>query len=303
MIYYRETRPGRRRTVKNKKTIIYRPSLKITVPIVIYGDITKYPKNTVLTGGGGNVKCQGHTIMNKNSCKVVVKLTRNWLLQNVLFFSRRFRLFSRFPPKKFPTLTVASFFSSVQRETSTFCALMHIYQLLPYVLSTSFSTHPKPLTWDKKSFQSRWVHFFWHYETFLLFSALWDWFFSENFFIVPPIIFDILQQNGCSKNPKASPLYVFRHYATYRKLQKKFEKKSELFFSIFSFLRVFVVSNCRKSGFRFRVFLSLDMAPTWAVHGLFCIIVYVLSWCICFIIDEKAVRYSWKLWDTPPVET
>ena len=28
--------------------------------------------------------------------------------------------------------------------------LMHIYQLLPYVLSTSFSTHPKRLTWDKK---------------------------------------------------------------------------------------------------------------------------------------------------------
>ena len=44
---------------------------------------------------------------------------------------------------------MASFFSSVQRVTSTFCALMHIYQLLPYVLSTSFSTHPKRLTCDK----------------------------------------------------------------------------------------------------------------------------------------------------------
>ena len=39
-----------------------------------------------------------------------------------------------------------------------------------------------------------------------------------------------------------------------------------IFFSIFSFLRAFVVSSCRKSGFRFRV---LDMAPTWAVPGLF----------------------------------
>ena len=131
---------------------------------------------------------------------------------------------------------------------------MHIYQLLPYVLSTSFSTHPKPLTWDKKPFQSRRVHFFRHYETFLLFSALWDWFFFRIFLLFLPSIFDILQQNGCSKNPKASPFYIFRHYATYRKLQKNSGKN---FFSIFSFLRAFVVSSCRKSGFRFRVFLSL----------------------------------------------
>ena len=64
------------------------------------------------------------------------------------------------------------FFSSVQRDRSTFCALC----TLPYVLSTSFSLHPKPLTWDKKPFQSRRVpfHFFRHYETFLLFSSLWD---------------------------------------------------------------------------------------------------------------------------------
>ena len=39
---------------------------------------------------------------------------------------------------------------------------------------------------------------------------------------------------------------------------KKFSKKnSDFFFSIFSFLRAFVVSSCRKNGFRFRVFLSL----------------------------------------------
>ena len=80
---------------------------------------------------------------------------------------------------------------------------MHIYQLLPYVLNTSFSTHPKRLTWEK-----------------------------------------------------ASPLLHFRHYATYRKLRKKIQKKiRKFFFSIFSFLRAFVVSSCRKSGFR--VFLSL----------------------------------------------
>ena len=56
---------------------------------------------------------------------------------------------------------------------------------------------------------------------------------SEILFIVPPSIFDILQQNGCSKNRKASPFYIFWHYATYRKLQKKFEKKFGNFFSQF----------------------------------------------------------------------
>ena len=85
-------------------------------------------------------------------------------------------------------------------------------------------------------------------------------------FLFFPSIFDILQQNRCSKNPKASPFYIFRHYATYRKLQKNFE----FFFSIFSFLRAFVVSSCRKSGFRFRVFLSLrygaDLGRSRLVH-------------------------------------
>ena len=123
-------------------------------------------------------------------------LDRNCRVLNFVF-SRRFRRKSRL-------LQWLVFFSSDQRVTSTFCALMHIYQLLPYVLSTSFSTHPKRLTWDKKR----------------------------------------------------PPFYIFRHYVTYRKLRKKISKKnSEFFFSIFSFLRAFVVSSCRKSGFR--VFLSL----------------------------------------------
>ena len=101
---------------------------------------------------------------------------------------------------------MASFFSSVQRVTSTFCALrqlMHIYQF---------------------------------YHIYLVFH------------------FQRIQsvQHEVKKRP---PFYIFRHYATYRKLRKKFKKKSEFFFSIFSFLRAFVVSSCRKSGFR--VFLSL----------------------------------------------
>ena len=157
--------------------------------------------------------------------------------------------------RKIPTLTVASFFSSVQSVTSTFCALMqlmHIYQLLPYVLSTSFSKHPKRLTWDKKPFQNRIVHFLWHYETFLLFSALWDWFFPKFLLIVPPINFWFCNRLDVQKIPKRPPFYIFRHYATYRKLWKK--NKKGIFFSVFSFLRAFVVSSCRKS---LRVFLSL----------------------------------------------
>ena len=59
------------------------------------------------------------------------------------------------------------------------------------------------------------------------------------------------------KIPKRPFFYIFRHYETYRKLQKKIRKKIGFFFSIFSFLRAFVVSSCRKSGFRFGVFLSL----------------------------------------------
>ena len=95
--------------------------------------------------------------------------------------------------------------------------------------------------------------------------------FSRNFFSAPPInfSFDILQQNGCSKNPKGSPPFTF--FGTMRltgDFKKKFEKKLGKFFSsIFSFLRTFVVSSCRKSDFR--VLLSLRYAPTWAVPGLF----------------------------------
>ena len=109
---------------------------------------------------------------------------------------------------------------------------MHIYQFLPYVLSTSFSTHPKRLTWDKKR---------------------------------PPFtFFGTMPLTG-----------IF---------EKKFKKKLENFFSIFSFLRAFVVSSCRKSGFR--VFLSLrygaDLGRSRLVFYKFCQIstFYLLSWCL-----------------------
>ena len=131
---------------------------------------------------------------------------------------------------------------------------MHIYQLLPYVLSTSFSTHPKPLTWDKKPFQSRRVHFFRHYETFLLFSALWDWFFSEFFLLFLPSIFDILQQNGCSKNPKASPLLHFLALCDLPETSKKIQKKSDFFSQFLVFWELLLSPVVEKVVF---VFLSL----------------------------------------------
>ena len=44
--------------------------------------------------------------------------------------------------KKFPNHTVASFF----RKFNAIGPLSVHYALLPFVLSTSFSTHPEPLT-------------------------------------------------------------------------------------------------------------------------------------------------------------
>ena len=66
--------------------------------------------------------------------------------------------------------------------------------------------------------------------------------------------FDILQQNGRSKNLKESPLYIFRHYATYRRLQKNFEKKigkifSQFFFHYFDIVRLLLDKrNFRKNS-------------------------------------------------------
>ena len=103
-------------------------------------------------------------------------------------------------------------------------------------------------------------HFFRHYETFPLFSALWlcsNFSFFPEFFLIPlHQFFNILKQNGCTKNPKEFPLLHFSAPCDLPETSKKISKKnSEIFFSVFSFLRAFVVSSCRKSGFR--VFLSL----------------------------------------------
>ena len=95
--------------------------------------------------------------------------------------------------------------------------------------------------------------------------------FFPNFFYCSTHQFSIFCNRMDVQNiPKGPPFYIFRHYATYRKLQKKFRKKFGIFFSIFSFLRAFVASSCTKSGFR--VFLSLrysaDLGRSRLVFGL-----------------------------------
>ena len=110
-----------------------------------------------------------------------------------------------------PTLTVTSFFSSVQRDRSTFCALC----TLPYVLSTSFSTHPKPLKAIPKQKDPP-FHFFDtkrlspFFGTMRLFKFL---IFSRIFFIapkVPPVNFLIFCNRMDVQNiPKGPPFTFF----------------------------------------------------------------------------------------------
>ena len=115
---------------------------------------------------------------------------------------------------------------------SRFGRKSRLLQWLVFFVSSTRSVH---FLCINKPFQSRRVPFplfstlrlspfFRHCETS-------NFSFFLNFFIVPPSIFDILQQNGCSKNPKGSPFYIFWRFATYRRLQKK----SENFFLILFF--------------------------------------------------------------------
>ena len=149
-----------------------------------------------------------------------------------------------------PTLTMgSSFFVSSTRNT-----LLHIYQLLPYVLSTSFSTHPKPLTWDKKPFQSRRVHFFRHWDFPPFFRHCETDFFPKFFYCSSHQFLIFCNRMDVQKIPSIAPFTFFGTMRLTGNFKKIFERKvRKFFFSIFSFLRAFVVS----SGFHFRVFLSL----------------------------------------------
>ena len=69
------------------------------------------------------------------------------------------------------------------------------------------------------------------------------------------------------------------------RLTGNFEKKFGFFFSIFSFLRAFVVSSCKKVVFE--SFWALDMAPNWAVPGLL----------LCVCVQNSALYYAASLGD------
>ena len=82
----------------------------------------------------------------------------------------------------------------------------------------------------------------------------------------PPFnFFDILQQNGRSKNPKGSPFYIFgtmRLTGDFKKVSKKIGK----FFSIFfSFLR----HSATKKGFpqRFRLHFFWSFVAEWMLKN------------------------------------
>ena len=73
------------------------------------------------------------------------------------------------------------------------------------------------------------------------------------------------------KIPKGPPFYIFRHYVTYRKLQK-ISKKIRIFFLNFKFFWELLLSPVVEKVV-FESFWALDTAPTWAVPGLFVIII------------------------------
>ena len=71
-------------------------------------------------------------------------------------------------------------------------------------------------------------------------------------------------------------------FSTYRKFQKNFENKSD-FFSQFLVFRELLSPVVEKVVFDFEAFSALDMAPTWAVPGLFfsytnCFTLVVFFW-------------------------
>ena len=94
--------------------------------------------------------------------------------------------------------------------------------------------------------------------------------FSEIFLLFPPIS-DHLQQNWCSKNPKGSPLLHFSALCDLSEtsnFKKKFEKNFRIFFSQFLVFWELLLSPVVEKVV-FESSWALDMAPTWAVPGMF----------------------------------
>ena len=83
----------------------------------------------------------------------------------------------------------------------------------------------------------------------------------------PPFnFFDILRQNGRSKNPKGSPFHIFRHYATYRRLQKIFKKIGKTFSHFFHYFDI-VRPFRQKNPQRFRLHFFWSFAAEWMLKN------------------------------------
>ena len=89
---------------------------------------------------------------------------------------------------------------------------------------------------------------------------------------------------------KSVPLLHFRHYATYRKLRKKIQKKSEFFFQFLVFWQLLLSPVVEKVVFE--SFWALDMAPTWAVPGLFTLSQLIIIYFVLFF--RVKVTSLWK---------
>ena len=161
------------------------------------------------------------------------------------------------------------FFSSVQRDRSTFCSFVQHHQL-ELRTSKTYSKRQK-LVQNKKidvqnleNIGSPLVFF-----TRIFFGTMRLFFgFHQR---IPFVCFDILQHNGCQKNPKGLPFYIFRHCDTVKKISfliffRKFlnlPRVSLIFFIFCNQLEFHKVQRVPLSQF-----WALDIAPTLAVPCL-----------------------------------
>ena len=138
---------------------------------------------------------------------------------------------------------MGSFFSlQSHSEWSTFLTILTILQVLQFLLSLRSSNfyHLRNSTGPKGT----------PLEYFRL--RLFE---KNSHQRVPLKFFDIFLQNGCWKIPKGPSFQFFRH--------------GETFYQIFFFIKGSPIHQYFDILKSFCYFWALDMAPTWAVPGLF----------------------------------
>ena len=182
-----------------------------------------------------------------------------------LIFSRRFW-------RKCTTLTVARSFSSVQRDRSTFLFICSTSSTWTTDVQNILET-PEPRPKQKHRRPEPRKHRIPPLVCFTrIFSSLC--YFFEVFWIPPKglpfVCFDILQHNGCQKNPKCpllhfSAFFSASHFNFFWKFLKSPKGPPLIFFSYFATNWSFT----RHKGSLLLQFWALDIAPTLAVPGLF----------------------------------